>query len=191
MRRGRKDALGSARWKSREPGRASRGSREAFQALPAPGHGVGEGRVVHPAVVLVWGHDTWGDRRGHLAPRHTQGLPWLWAPPQGHGWRKGTLLPIQILLAGSHTVPVGCSVENTRGAGAEGGTSSGWWTQAPHPEGILKGTFRSWNPRVAWVALELIRFHTPATGRGSFHETRWLQSSAFHPIPTAEVPLMW
>lgn len=98
-------SLQSASWKSREPGCASRCSQESFQTLPAPRHGIGVSGVIHLAVVLVWGHDTWRDMRGHLAPQHTPGLPWLWAPPQEHSWRKRTLLPIQILLAGPHTVP--------------------------------------------------------------------------------------
>lgn len=73
-------------------------------------------------MVLVWGHDTCGDSRGHFTPQHPQ------APPWGHGWREGTLLPIQILL------PVGCSgvvlVLKEEPAGIQ--------LQAPRPEGILK-----------------------------------------------------
>lgn len=54
------------------PGRAEERWGQCFseaQALPPLGHGVGVGRVINPAVMLVGGHDTWRKRKGDTSHR--------------------------------------------------------------------------------------------------------------------------
>lgn len=159
MRRGRKDPLGICSHPCRVPGGRAESQAmlpSVIQALPAPGHGVGVSRVIDLAVVLVWGHDTCGHRGGLCTPAHPGAAVAL--GPSSGTW-SGDPPGSQRDAQGEHA---GCWCWSRNNPGC----SSGWSMQAPHPEGILKGTFKSWNPRVVWVALKLIQFHTPTMGKG-------------------------